>query len=37
MAKIDYAWSNELGQELTASEPHEKWVMGLISDEIKIY
>jgi len=35
MAKIDYAWSNDLEQELTASEAHEKWLMGLISDKTK--
>lgn len=35
MAKIDYAWSNELEQELTASEAHEKWVIGLISDKTR--
>ena len=35
MAKIDYAWSNELEQELTASEAHDKWVMGLVSDKTR--
>lgn len=30
MASVDYAWSIELGQELTASEAHEKWFMGIL-------
>lgn len=33
MASVDYAWSIELGQELTASEAHEKWFMGILSDK----
>lgn len=33
MASVDYAWSIELGQELTASEAHEKWFMGMLSDK----
>ena len=35
MASVDYAWSIELGEELTASEAHEKWFMGMISDKTK--
>ena len=35
MASVDYAWSIELGQELTASEAHEKWFMGILSDKTK--
>ncbi len=35
MASVDYAWSIELGKELTASEAHEKWFMGIISDKTK--
>lgn len=33
MASVDYAWSIELGKELTASEAHENWFMGVISDK----
>lgn len=35
MASVDYAWSIELGKQLTASEAHEKWFMGIISDKTK--
>ena len=35
MASIDYAWSIELGEELTAYEAHEKWLIGLLSDKTK--
>lgn len=35
MSSVDYAWSIELEQELTASEAHEKWFMGILSDKTK--
>lgn len=35
MAAIDYAWSVELCREMTASEAHEAWMMGEISDKTK--
>lgn len=33
MASVDYAWSKELGKPLTASEAHEKWLMGELRDK----
>jgi len=33
MARIDYAWSKELNKELTASEAHEKWLLGELGDK----
>lgn len=33
MASVDYALSIELGEELTASEAHEKYFMGILSDK----
>ena len=38
MASVDYAWSIELGQELTASEAHENglWEYSLIKQCLNV-